>query len=656
MAFKTIQCLLKASEQTLQHLWTLMSEKNTPLINQTLETIRISPELNTWISQGYIPNETIEKIINGFKQQPEYKGTPHIFYLSAEMLVKEIYQSWFAVQLKKRLSLKGKRRWLTMLRSEEELLHETSLSLPELRIEAEKILAKENKKLTKLLDGSCKEKLSEEKLFKKIFFHLIAVYKKTEKDYEKEKKLHLKEKKRLKCYAIVYLLKNKCRVSNQPEDPEVYEQYRKRKEVQIERLEHQLKSRLPKGRENNSQRWIKALESAQKIITTNNEIESVQAHLLSGDKPIPFPISYYETTTVQWYQNEQGRISVKFGGLIKQGHVFEVFCGRRQLHWFKRFVDDYQLFRTCEPKIPAGLITLRSVCLLWQKNKQDSDKPWLNHSLYLYCSVNTELWTREGTEKIREIKISETESKNKKSSTKGSITSLNLLKSFDKFSSRPRKYSRKRDSSILLGISIGLKHPATVTVVDVLTKEIKATYDTKQLLSKPISQKAKKGKKAKKQTQYEFLLRHRQKQQENKDSRRQAQIKEGDYSFGESNLGQYVDRLIAKAIIEIALRFRVSSIVLPDLTNIREITESEVQAKARIKNPGCKKAQKIYSKKYRKNLHEWSYKRLSQAIESQAVKKGIDIEYTLQKYTETPDIQAKNMVLNAYEQRKQLVK
>lgn len=656
MAFKTIQCRLQTSEKTLQYLWTLMSEKNTPLINQTLETIRINPELNTWISQGYIPNETIEAIINSFKQQPEYKGTPSIFYHSAEMLVKEVYQSWFAVQLKKRLSLKGKKRWLAMLRSEEELLHETSLSLPELRIEAEKIIKKENKKLQELLEKSCKEKLSDAKLLKKLFFHLIDLYKKTDKDYKKEKKPHLKVKKKLKQCAIVYLLKNKCGVPEQPEDPEEYNKYRKRKEIQIERLEHQLRGRLPKGRDNHPQRWLNALESAQKIITTNEEIESVQAHLLSGDKQVPFPVSYYENTTIQWYKNEQGHILVKFGGLIKQGHVFEVFCGRRQLHWFKRFVDDYQLFRTCDPQIPASLITLRSVCLLWRKNKQDSDKPWLNHSLYLYCSVNTELWTRKGTERIRETKISETESKNKKSSTKGSITSLNLLKTFDEFSSRPSKCLPKYNSSILLGVSIGLKHPATVTVVDVLTKEIKATYDTKQLLSKPISQKSKKGKKAKKNTQYEFLLRHRQKQQENKDSRRQAQIKDGDYSFGESNLGQYVDRLIAKSIVEVALRFSVSSIVLPDLTNIREITESEIQAKARIKNPGCKKAQKIYSKKYRQNLHQWSYKRLSKAIESQAVKQGIDIEYTLQKYIEIPALQAKNMVSDAYEQRKQLVK
>ena len=656
MALKTVQCRLQASEETLKYLWKLMSDRNTPLVNHTLEIVRTNSEINKWISQGYIPNETIEEIIKNLKQQPEYQGTPGRFYNSAEKLVKEVYQSWFAVQLKKRISLKGKKRWLAMLKSEEELLQETSLTLPQLQIEAAKNLEKEQKKLQKLHEKNSEKKLSEAELSNKLFFHLIDLYKKIAKDCEKEKKPHLKVKKILKRCAIVYLLKNQCKIPDQPEDPEAYEKYRKRKEILIERLEHQLRGRLPKGRENDPSRWFNALDSAQKIITTNEEIESVQACLLRGDKPIPFPISYYGNTDIQWSKNEQGRILVKFGGLVQQGYVFEVLCGRRQLHWFERFVEDYQFYRACDRKVPGGLITLRSVCLLWRKNNQDSDKPWLNHSLYLYCSVNTELWTREGTEKIRKTKISETESNNEKSSTKGSITSLSLLKSCDKFFSRPKKHLPKHNSSIVLGVSIGLKHPATVTVVDVLTKEIKATYDTKHLLSKPISQKAKKGKKAKKHTQYEFLLRHRQKQQENKDSRRQAQIKEGNYSFGESNLGQYVDRLIAKSIIEIALRFRVSSIVLPDLTNIREITESEVQAKARIKSPGCKKAQKIYSKKYRKNLHQWSYKRLSQAIESQAVKKGIDIEYTLQKYIETPDLQAKNMVLNAYEQRKQSVK
>ncbi|MEL6441772.1 MAG: hypothetical protein AAFQ80_21275 [Cyanobacteria bacterium J06621_8] len=130
MALKTVRCRLQASEETLKYLWTLMSDRNTPLVNQTLEIIRTNSEINKWISQGYIPNETIEKIIKNLKQQPEYQGVPDRFHTSAEKLVKEVYLSWFAIQLKKRISLKGKKRWLAMLKSEEELLQETNLSLP----------------------------------------------------------------------------------------------------------------------------------------------------------------------------------------------------------------------------------------------------------------------------------------------------------------------------------------------------------------------------------------------------------------------------------------------------------------------------------------------------------------------------------------------
>ena len=319
----------------------------------------------------------------------------------------QVYQSWFEIQLKKRISLKGKKRWLAMLKSEEELLQKTNLTLPQLQKEAEKNLKKEKKKLQKKHEKELGKKLSEAELSKKIFGHLIDLYEKIAKDCKKEKKPHLRVRKIIRCCAIVYLLKNRCKIPDRPENPEAYKKYRKRKGIQIERLEHQLKGRLPKGRENNPLRWINALESAQKIITTNKEIESVQAHLLSGDKQIPFPISYYTNTDIQWWKNRQGDILVKLGGLVAQGHVFEVCCGRRQRHWFERFVEDYQLFRACDRQVPGALITLRSVCLLWRKNKQnrDYDEPWSNHSLYLYCSVNTELWTREGTEKIRKIKI-----------------------------------------------------------------------------------------------------------------------------------------------------------------------------------------------------------------------------------------------------------
>jgi hypothetical protein len=57
-----------------------------------------------------------------------------------------------------------------------------------------------------------------------------------------------------------------------------------------------------------------------------------------------------------------------------------------------------------------------------------------------------------------------------------------------------------------MGVSIGLQQPVTVTVVGVTNSEVIVYRDTKQLLSKSVKQKPKKGKKAKNYTQYELVL------------------------------------------------------------------------------------------------------------------------------------------------------
>ncbi len=169
----------------------------------------------------------------------------------------------------------------------------------------------------------------------------------------------------------------------------------------------------------------------------------------------------------------------------------------------------------------------------------------------------------------------------------------------------------------------------------------------------PSGTRTKKGKKAKKHAHYELLLRRRQQQQDNDIKRRQAQTRFGNNRFGESELGQYVDRLLAKAIVEMAIQYQASSIVLPDLTNIREILESEITGRAESKLPGCKKAQKLYAKKYRKNIHRWSYARLCDAIKSKAIQKGITIESSRQIPSGTPEIQARDLALIAYHHRQQ---
>ena len=348
-------------------------------------------------------------------------------------------------------------------------------------------------------------------------------------------------------------------------------------------------------------------------------------------------------------------------------HRFEVFCNKRQLHWFQRFYEDYELHRQNKDSFPGGLITLRSASLVWkepkEKNKQQM-KPWLENKLYLHCSADTTLWTKEGTDKIRQQKITKTQqkidkwqkeatlSKNQQQKLTANQTSLSRLETFDGFS-RPTGRNAVQDPSIIMGVSIGLQEPVTVSIINVPSGEILYTANTKQLLSKPIKQKPKQGKKAKKHTQYELFLKRRKEQQENDDKRQQAQKRFADNSFGESELGKYVDRLIAKAAVEVAVRYRASSIVLSDLKNVRQILDSEIQARAEAKIPGCKKAQKLYAKNYRKDIHRWSYARLCNSISSKALNEGIPIERDRQEASVAPEIQAQELAMSAYLNRQQ---
>ena len=550
MAVISIQCLLQATEETLRYLWNLMTEQNTLLVSEILERIRTHRELDASIAQGNIPVTVIDKIAKQLKQQPKYSQMPGRFGNSAETLVKEINKSWFAVQRKKRNKIWGKKRWLTILKSEQELLKATNLSLSELQAEAEKILNREEKQYNKLKQS----KSTETEIPKDLFAHLLKIYDKVTKNYEKEKKPHLKTKKLIQQCAVVYLLKNKLEFANQPEDPEKYQQYRRKKEIQIEQLEKQLKARLPKGRNLSQDEYLKALGQAECLITQNEEMELLQARLLRSQELIPLPVSYNTNTDIYWSKNEQGRICVTFNGLTK--HTFEVFCHNRHLHWFQRFYQDYQLYKQHRKQIPAGLITLRSASLIWKPGESgDSQKPWLTNNLYLHCSVETELWTQEGTEQIRQQKIVKTQqkigrwleqeslTKNQRQKLLANQTSLSLLEYFQDFN-RPSKYLPKQNPSLAMGVCIGLKEPVTVAIVNLVNGDIIACRDTKQLLNKPIQQKQKKGKQAKKHTQYELFLRRRQQQQSNDAKRQQAQTKFADNCFGESDLGQYVDRLL----------------------------------------------------------------------------------------------------------------
>ncbi len=136
----TIQCRLVASESTRCHLWQLMAEKNTPLINELLTQINNHPDFEEWQSQGRLPGTIVSELCNSLKTEPLYEGQPSRFYLSVIKSVNYIYKSWLKLQQRRQHQLEGQQRWLSMLKSDTELLKESECSLDILRKKAKEIL------------------------------------------------------------------------------------------------------------------------------------------------------------------------------------------------------------------------------------------------------------------------------------------------------------------------------------------------------------------------------------------------------------------------------------------------------------------------------------------------------------------------------------
>ena len=638
MSIITVQCQLKATEDSLRHLWSLMAEKNTLLVNELLKQINTHPDLDNWLQEGNITADVIEGLCKNLRAESRFQDMPGRFANAAENLVKYIYKSWFALQEKRRLLLQRKQHWLSMLRSDLELELESGCSLETLRTQATKILTKKKAEL----ERNQKEKPDQapKDNSKALFNSLFQAYDKA--------------KAPLRRCAIAYLLKNNCQVSEVEEDPEAYQLRRRKKEIEIERLEEQLKSRLPQGRNLSEHEWLEAPKQEQGRIIKEERLRKVQTSPIRKQNLVPFSISYETNTDLRWSKNEQARICVSFNGKGISQHTFEVFCDQRQLHWFERLAQDYKIFTQHKEQVPAGLLTLRSARLVWQEGEGEGE-PWQVHRLLLHCSVETRLWTAEGTEEVRAEKIAKTQkiidSMKAKSTQSNKLTayetSLKLLNTFQGFS-RPSQAVYKSNPSIVIGVSFGREKPATVAVVNVETGKVLAYRDVKQLLSKPI----KEGKTNKKKTQYEQLKRWREQQSLNSHERHKAQKNGAPCNFGESKQGEYVDRLLAKAIVEVAKQYRASSIVLPDLRNIREATESEVRARAEQKFPGYQELQNSYAKDYRASIHRWSYNRLAECIQVKAERAGIATEKVRQPHGGSPQENARDLVLAAFKNRK----
>jgi IS605 OrfB family transposase len=617
MSIITIQCRLVAPEETLRHLWELMALKNTPLVNELLSAIAQHPDLEIWLQQGKLPAGFIKTLCNSLKTDSRFAGQPGRFYSSAVSLVDYIYRGWFALRQRRLHQIQGKERWLSMLKSDLELERECNCYLDAIRTKATEILA--NFPVQSGKSNKAKRTIGNA---------LFDAYKLTEDSLTKS--------------ALIYLLKNNCQIVETEEDAEEFSQRRRKKEIEIERLKDQLKGKIPKGRDLTGEMWQQTLQNAaQKAPKDTEEAKSWQAVLLGKPKSVPFPVAYGGGDDFSWFKDEFGRIFVRFNG--SSNHTFEVYCDRRQFHWFERFVEDQETKRNSQDRHSSGLFTLRSGQLVWHEH-QGKGKPWNVHRLILHCSVDTSFWTAEGTKQIAQTKTDvcdrilatmkekEQITDNQKAFIKRTQTTRDRLQ--NPFP-RPSKPVYQGQSHLLVGVSLGLEKPATVAVVDAVKGKVINYRSIKQLLG----------------DRYKLLNRQRQQQQRLAHERHKAQKYDKFNEFGESELGEYVDRLIAASIVEIAKAYAVGSIVLPQLGEMAQIVQSEVLARAKRKFPGYKEGQQQYAKEYRVNIHNWSYSRLQQNIKNQAAKAGIPIEIAQQSRFGTPQEKARDLALFAYQNR-----
>ncbi|MEP0969978.1 type V CRISPR-associated protein Cas12k [Leptolyngbya sp. SLC-A1] len=442
--------------------------------------------------------------------------------------------------------------WLTILKSDEELIEMCGQDLEAIQKKAAQILAQIEKNVEIDKKGSpvkSAKDLIRAQLFKK----------------------HDGAKQALICCATAYLLKNGGQLPDKPEELEKFAHRCRKSEIQVQRLQDQLEARIPKGRDLTGQAWLSTLLTATTTVPRDNrEHKQWQDKPLAQPRTIPFPILFETNEDLVWSCNQAGRLCVHFKGLSE--HTFQIYCDQRQLPWFQRFLEDQTTKRASKRQHSSALFTLRSACISW-KESDHKCRPWDTYYLTLSCTIDTRLWSEKETEDVRQEKAAETAEVLTQLSKKSSLSDTQrdyakrLTSTLEKLNSpfdRPSQPRYQGNPHIIVGLSLGWDNPLTLAVWNAQTQEVLAYRSLKQLLGKD----------------YALFLRQRREQGKQSHARHKAQRQGKNNQFGTSNLGEHVDRLLAKAVVVIAQQYGAGSVAVPKLDNIREILQAEIEAKA----------------------------------------------------------------------------
>ncbi len=654
-SISVIRARLLASEDTLCSLWQLMAHPYSELVKTLLEYISTHPDFSTWLKKCRLPDTLIKDYAKILKTESPYQDLPGRFRDSAVILVSAIYKSWFAIKKYKLLSLQGKKRFLALLKSDEELQKDSGYDIYTLTSEAEKLLRDTQEQLEQQWQEQQTRPIEEQAIFWQITNHLYYLYDQTKS-----------VKKRS---VIAYLIKNGHQLPNQPEDPQAHLLRYTRKKIEIQRLEAQLKANAPHPRILDDRLWLDALNQSLRAITEVNELKQLQRELSQKFPHLPYPVSYISNIDLYWSLNDQGRICVTFNGLKLKKIIFELACDRRQLPYFQRILSQYQCYRRKDISVPAGLLLLRSAQLIW-KPATNKGEPWNSHYLYLHCSIDQCLWSQGGIEQARQELIKKTQQKliscqakeketsltpHQKQNIKQLETSLEKLKTFDINHLHPtQSHNFDKHSDIIIGVSFGLKIPVTLAIINIRTKANLGFLSPRQLLSRthtilarqPLNTPSSTRRKKRKVSDYQRYQNYLQQRHDNQHQRHKAQKKFAHNQLAEANTGKYFSRLFAQSIIEVAQTHQVSIIVVSNLKNIREGIEAEIRARAELKYPKDKYLQQKYAQEFRSSVNQWNYNQLTQCISHAALKAGIEVTSVRENIRGTQQQKARQLVLN----------
>lgn len=237
---RTIQALLKAPETVLEFMWK-SSITYTLLINELLQQLPHQAEFPMWQQRGRIEQKAVRGLIKNWQQQGRFTGLTQRWSFSAELMVKDCYDSWFAQQRNRILSLEGKQKWLDVLLISIELVTAHNFSEEHIFTTAQTVLQEAHQAVLEESEqqtqGNCT-----------IWKTLLKQFKETTDAL-------------IQC-AIVYLIVRQYEIGKPMLDVKELQKLVAVKKKEIENLEQQLKAEFPKGRDPLGHRFEQEIDAA----------------------------------------------------------------------------------------------------------------------------------------------------------------------------------------------------------------------------------------------------------------------------------------------------------------------------------------------------------------------------------------------------------